>query len=135
MYKIISKPQVVWGNSDFPESKRADYYIKVNNRHPIDGVKLYLKPKSLQPTDYKVRVTEFFQLLGREHLQEIECLEENLKWHKEVTFDLPKNGLFRLIIESNGGTGRTLLPDNLEELKIKHPDAKIYNKPRKFPKL
>ena len=78
-------------------------------------------------------VSNFFQHLGHEHLQEIKSSENNLEKHKVVEFDLPATGLFRLAIESSGGYVGSLVPRNCEEIIIMHSEAKIRYKPRKFP--
>ncbi len=135
LHKKWNRPKIVWGESDIPSSKRIDYYILVNNKQSLKKIKLSLTPNCLLPSDWKVSVTAFLHLLGCEHIQEVETHQENFKKHKEVEFDLPATGVFRLIIESDGGYVGALASHNLEEISIIHDEAKILYKPRKFPRI
>ena len=131
--KKWTRPLIVWGLFDCPSSKRADYYIRVKNKRPVQNIKFSLKPIRMLPTDYQVTITTFFQQRGCEHIQESKVRQENFKKHKEIEFDLPAAGLFRLVIVSSSSYMGSLLPQNYEGIEIKHSEAKICCKHHKFP--
>jgi hypothetical protein len=127
-----NKPIIVWGLFDCPSPNRADYFIRTKAKKAVQNIKFILRPHG-QPSDWKVKITCFYTQLGIEHMQTINAHHKNFDEHKEVEFDLPATGLFRLTIESNGGFVGSLAPQNCKEIDIGHPTAKICRSNHKPP--
>jgi len=123
---VIKRPKITWGIHDLPSSKRADYFLKVHTNTPLENIKIVVRPRTMQPSDYTIKVRTFLEPLGHEHMCEIKAREayDNDKDTKSIEFDILKSGLYRIIVTSGGGYSGSYLPQNCEVI-LNHNNAKI----------
>ena len=137
-YRLIDSTS--YSLSDGGHQYRADYGIIVKTKFKKNeqnikeqGIKIILRPKVGLPSDFSVRILPFISRIGFDHL-DIKTEPNDLEGCKEITFKIPENILYRVVIEFDIGYGGTALTDNYV-LGIEATCAKVKCKKYQLPTL
>lgn len=132
IYKQVMAPTITWGFIDCPTELSAHYFLTAKIKKPVKlKVKIKLTPICMQPEDYSIKVKKFYNLIGREVIDEISTTIPTSKESLTVEFDIDQNCFYRIIIEATGGPSDRLLTQNFE-LVIECSDAIVkYKEPKK----
>ncbi len=126
-YKWKMQPTIEWGFFDCFPAQNASYYLICKRTENLK-IKLILKPRVGQPTDYSVKVHRFIKTA--EHMQEIKTTSTDEEDNKVIEiWNFNNDMAYR--IEINGILGG-LFPRNYELIMIA-PDTKIKRDTYKLP--
>lgn len=130
IYKLIMKPTIIWGLCDCPTGSIAYYFVRAKWRsRNNDKLKVIIKliPNYFSPEDYSVNITKFCVPCGCENSMQIKTEHRIERGLNLVEFEMEKNVLYKITVESNCGRVRCFIVDNFD-LKVECLIANVKNK-------